>query len=232
MGEQPSAATRARDLAQHRRAGPADRRDPAGQPAGRAARPTWAPSRAVDLDRPGRRGVRAHRRRAGSGRRHRQRRAHRARRAAPAAPRHPQPAGERAPLRRRRGQPSSWRPTATRPWCASTTAARACRAAVRERIFEPFYRLARRQRARRRRRPGPGAGALDHPAPPWLGEMRGPGWQRRMLRWCASRVTNSAAAMNPTLAAPLPVAARPFDSHRSGSDGAGVRSRPDAARAD
>ena len=46
---QASPAFKRRDRAQHRRARPADRRDPAGQPAGRQGEPTWAPVETVDL---------------------------------------------------------------------------------------------------------------------------------------------------------------------------------------
>ena len=112
-------------------------------------------------DRPGRRGVRARRRRAEC----RQATAARpggARRGQAAAPRRAQPAGERAPLQRRPGDRRAARGKATTRWCACATRDRACRRKSASASSSRSTGLRGRQRARRRRRPGPGAGARHH----------------------------------------------------------------------
>ena len=123
MEPEGSAGIPAGDPAKHRRAGPADRRDPAGQPPGCAGK-RYRHGRTGRPDRADGRGMRPRRRRAG---------AQRARpgldgagRGQAVAARHPQPAGERPALQQRSGQGRARRAKATMRWSACATADRAC----------------------------------------------------------------------------------------------------------
>ena len=130
------------------------------------------------------------RRRRGGGARRRARREHakrlRRRRRAAAAPRRSQPARERAALRGRRGRdrPRPRQRAAARDFVSLEVCDRGpgVPEAMRERIFEPFFPLARPRRAVRRRRPRPGARQADRRSPRRQRALRSARRRRKSIR--------------------------------------------------